>query len=219
MSLIEIPLADLRFLDEELKEPFFEIDLVYANAGHPLNHFGQIYAHNARMMGHKDMVAVLKVVGEYCSDNFGWSLRLLDCLRTYEAQVLMARASTLPAHLLSRPGSGGHVRGMAVDVQPLQSGQPVNFGCPYDDFSQEGQLRAHRKHLFLSEAAEVRNAILANRYRLDRAFTLASEQLRVEINGLATEWWDYRVPNSITSTYSPIRDEDLPPEMRMTAVS
>ena len=212
-----IPSADLRFLDVELSGLDFEIDLVYANADHPLNNFGQIYRKSARMIGHRTMVEILVQVCGFCTENFGWKLRLLDCLRPREAQELMLEAFPLPKSLLSQPGSGGHARGMAIDLQPMKDGVPVDFGSSYDDFSKEGLVRAHRDFMFLSEPARVRNGILANRHRLDRAFAHASGIIGIPIDGVLTEWWDYRIPNSISAGFAPVSDEDLPNEMRMVS--
>jgi D-alanyl-D-alanine dipeptidase len=98
---------------------------------------------------------------------------------------------------------------------PVVGGSPIDFGSSYDDFSESGRMKSHREYPFNDFPPEMRQEILSNRRKLDSAFEWGSQATGTAIQGLLTEWWDYRVPNELTSTLCPISDSDLPPEMRM----
>jgi hypothetical protein len=50
---------------------------------------------------------------------------------------------------------------------------------------------------------------------LTDAMMRAAAALNIDLWPLSQEWWDFRLPREFYDQYAPLRDADLPPEMRM----
>ena len=209
-------------------EPFCGIfpiltDLVYAQAAHPENHFGQIYHKDAILQGHRDLVKIVLLASYRLYRTHGWTLIVKDCLRTIEAQALMVETEIVKANphwlveprFLSSPGQGGHPRGMAVDLDALdRQGKPVDFGTAFDHFSSATDKErnpAHREHPYLIDLAK------NNRQILTDAMMKAATDFNLPMLPLPQEWWDFRFPSTYTNEYEAIRDADLLPHQKMIA--
>lgn len=199
------------------------IDLVYANPASPLNIFGAVYRPQARLWLHESLAQIVALAGLYLKEQ-GFTLLLYDGLRTVEAQERMANSPIAranprwlqePGRLLSPPGAGAHPRGMAIDMTIAKAdGTPIDMGTPFDYLAPDPSPEtnpAHRAYIKMSEQ------IRANREILNNAVRRAAGELKIDINLLAEEWWDFRLPASLYKEYAPISDADLPPSMRMTA--
>lgn len=198
------------------KEPI-KIDLVYAQAGHPRNIFGEaLYHQNARLWAHKYIAAITVLVARTIQHQYKWTLEIQDCLRTVDAQIAMQGTQitkdnpdwmTGPHPLLSKPGMRGHPRGMAIDVAPLdQNGEKIDMGTPFDDLSDASA----RNYTGFDET------ISENRQNLETAFVRSAKALNLPMLPLPNEWWDFRFPSEYTEAYAPLSDADLPPQMQMT---
>lgn len=193
------------------------IDLVYAQADHACNIFGEaIYRGNSRLWAHKDIAAITLLSARTINKEHNWSLRLHDCLRTSDAQIAMADTQIVKDHpewcegpfpLLSKPGMRGHPRAMAIDVSPINANdQLIDMGTVFDDMS-AASARDYKK---LSPES------IANRTILENAFVKSAKALNLPMLPLPNEWWDFRFPNDYTEKYDPLSDADLPPQMQMT---
>lgn len=198
-------------------------DIVYANAAHPENHFGQIYHKDAILQGHRDLVKIVLLVSYRLYQAHGWTLIVKDCLRPIEAQGLMVETDIVKANphwlieprFLSSPGQGGHPRGMAVDLDALDAtGQAVDFGTAFDHFSSatdKDRNPAHREHPDLTNQAG------KNRLILTDAMISAAADFNLPMLPLPQEWWDFRFPSSYTNDFEAISDGDLLPHQKMIA--
>ncbi|MDY0029815.1 MAG: M15 family metallopeptidase [Pseudobdellovibrionaceae bacterium] len=196
-------------------------ECVYAQKDHKENVFGQIYAPEARILGHKDMVLLVLLAAMDLHQSHEWTLIVKDCLRPVEAQQKMIDTDIVRKNpqwleeprFLSSPGQGGHPRGLAVDLSACdKDGRNIDFGTAFDHFSHSSDAAhnpAHRQHPHL--AASVRE----NRGKLDRAMERAAKTLKMELVFLSTEWWDFRMPAAYSNMFSPIRDADLEPWQKM----
>ncbi len=215
---------DLVFLDEFTEKYPLKIDLVYAQPEHSCNLFKTgIYRQAARMIGHREFVAVILRAADICWHENNYIFELKDCLRTVEAQERMRDTEIVrrnphwleePNRLLSPPGRGGHPRGMAVDIILIdKNGKEIDMGTPFDFLSEDRSNNpAARNYLNFPPA------VLENRRILERAMTRAGAELGHEILPLPQEWWDFRFPYGYTNRYAPLYDRDLPPDFRMTAL-
>lgn len=218
----EIPANHLVFFDKLAEIYPIQVDLVYAQPEHPHNHFGTIYDAGARMLGHRDIAAVICLASVHLHATYGWTLIIKDCLRTTEAQALMAETEIVKANphwlveprFLSSPGQGGHPRGMAIDVGAIdENGQDIDFGTPFDYFSSSTDVsinKAHRHYAHLSEQVQ------KNRIILEHTILSAGAVLDAEIYPLPHEWWDFRFPSSYSNQFKPLSDADLPDGYWMT---
>ncbi len=199
-------------------------DIAYARADNLL--FAErIYRQDAQLWLHRDLAAIVLEAARRCFKDHGCRLILHDGLRTVEAQEKMLETARVKANphwlaepgLLSKPGAGGHPRGMAVDVSlEDENGRILDMGTPFDFLSDDpSPLRnpAHRQHTRLSRAAVTNRNILSN------AMMAAAESLKIPLLPLPQEWWDFRLPKEIYELYAPLSDADLPPEMRMMDVN
>jgi D-alanyl-D-alanine dipeptidase len=109
-------------MDRLAPENAFRIQLAYARDDNLL--FGErIYRPNARLWLHEELAEVVAMAASACFENYDLRFVLYDGLRTTDAQEAMLRTERvrgnpewLSENLLSRPGMGGHPRGMAVDI-------------------------------------------------------------------------------------------------------
>lgn len=211
-----INIANLIPLDILIDKEPIQIDIVYADAEHPRNIFGEaIYRKNVRLWAHRDMAVIILLTARFVSQRHGWTLCLKDCLRTTDAQTRMEHTDiakknpqwTIEPRFLSPAGMGGHPRGMAIDVHPMTSdGKQVDMGTEFDEMI-EGSARDFKGH---SED------VLNNRRHLENAFIDAAFAVRLPLYALPNEWWDFRLPGSYNGAYAPLSDADLPPQMQMT---
>lgn len=218
----KIPAHHLVFFDEFTDVFPLGIDLVYAQPTHPDNYFGSIYAPAARLLGHRDLAAVLFLASYRLGQDYGWRLILKDCLRVVEAQDLMTKTPIVQANphwlveprFLSTPGNGGHPRGMAIDVGAYDSsGVDINFGTRFDYFSASTDARVNKAH---RAYADHEDDVKLNRTRLEQAMVQAAIDLNFTIYPLPHEWWDFRFPSSYSNEFTPIHDADLPDGYKMT---
>jgi D-alanyl-D-alanine dipeptidase len=214
-------LADMNALAG--REPV-RVDLVYADAGHKENIFGQaLYGSAARLWLHKLFAPVVLKAAALMLERHGAVLILKDGLRPVEAQEAMQQTAIVranphwsegPNRLLSKPGQGGHPRGMAVDAVPVDAatGTPWDMGTVFDHLTTDPAVnpaaRAYRHF-----AAEV----LENRRKLEQAFVDAAASLDLPLLPLPSEWWDFRFPASFSETFTPVYDKDLPAAMRVVS--
>lgn len=210
--------ADLIAFDIFLDKEPIAIDLVYARADHPRNIFDTaLYLPAARLWGHKDIVAITLLTARQLHRKYGYTLEILDCLRTSDAQQAMQETDIVKAHphwcqdgpmrLLAPPGHGGHPRGMAIDVRVLDANtQEVDMGTPFD-YMEPSSARNYQ---------EFSEEILNNRKILEEAFVSSAKALDLPLLPLPSEWWDFRFPADYYNQYAPLSDADLPPQMQMT---
>lgn len=206
----------------ENSEPV-RIDLVYAGASHPENIFKTaLYKKDARLWLHREFAAVVLRAAAIIYNDHGGLLVLKDGLRPVEAQQAMQQTAIVkqnpqwtapgPHRLLSPPGSGGHPRGMAVDVTIADpNGAEWDMGTPFDYLTTNPAVNPASRS-YQGFAAH----ILANRRKLQDAFEQAAKELGRNVLPLPSEWWDFRFPAKYSEQFAPIADADLPPAMRMT---
>lgn len=215
--------------DDYLSSHPIKIDLVYAKPSHPDNMFKcGIYRPDARMWGHRELAPVVLRAAEICFKKTGWVFELKDCLRTYEAQALMRETDIVkanphwleePGRLLSPPGAGGHPRGMAIDIILVdKNGDEIDMGTPFDYLTTDrANNPAARNYTRFGDDEKRNQQVLYHRRVLEESMMDAAKEKGCELLPLPQEWWDFRFPKSYSETFSPVRDAELPPAMRMTA--
>lgn len=201
------------------------VDAVYADAAHPENFFKTaLYKKNAALWGHKDLVAIVLVAALILNKKYGFTLCVKDCLRPIEAQAAMGQTPIVqanlhwvegPVTLISKPGSGGHPRGMAVDVTVLDKNkQPIDMGTAFDYFTEDMTNNpAARDYTALAQAA------LKNRRLLEDAMLMAADKIGRAVWPLPQEWWDFRFYPDDYNAHKALSDADLPPAMQMVLSS
>jgi D-alanyl-D-alanine dipeptidase len=225
-----IAAADLVALDGFTGTHPVKIDLVYAKTDHPDNMFKtKIYRPDAKMWGHRELVPIILAAAQACFEKTGWAFEIKDCLRTVEAQALMRETAIVKAHpqwleepgrLLSPPGAGGHPRGMAVDIILVdKNGEEIDMGTRFDYLTEDRNNNPAARNYTRFGDDETRNQrILYHRRVLEESMMQAAAAAGRELLPLPQEWWDFRFPASYSAQFEPIRDADLPPDMRMTAL-
>ena len=226
MEQLIIPPQDLQAFDDFTAAEPVAVDLVYAEASHRDNIFGiALYRKEAKLWGHKDMVALVLAAARICSREYGWILEVKDCLRPVEAQAAMQETEIVRAHpewmveprLLSPPGKGGHPRGMAVDLVPLtENGEDIDMGTRFDHFTQDRNNNpAARNYTAFSDDPAYNRMICDNRDKLTAAMTGAAQEAGRVLLPLPQEWWDFRFMPEETARFAPLADADLPEEMKI----
>lgn len=195
------------------------VNLVYAQADHPDNHFGQLYHPEAKILWlHKDLARIVLTASKIAQDRFGWRLRLLDGLRPVEAQIEMQKFG-IPWQMLARPGQGGHPRGMAIDIVPENAdGSLPDMGTPFDQFVEDYERDINYADRSVTEFGKGREAdhrIVQNRQKLTFAMEEAARLCGAEIWPLPHEWWDFRIPKPVSDQFAPLREADLHPFQRL----
>ena len=195
-----------------------EIDVVYANKDHPNNGFGQIYALNASLWCNKDLCKIVLHAAVALNKRYGWKLRVLDCLRTVEAQTRMSGRGIDEA-LVSAPGQGAHPRAMAIDIEPIDAdGVRVEMGTPFDFFADDlSDNKAARNYTQFGSYSNT-DLIRLNRAKLETAFSWAgtkAENRAFHIVPLKQEWWDFRFCSDLFERYAPLSEGDLPEYMKL----
>lgn len=194
------------------------IDLAYAGRDNLL--FGEaIYRGNARLWLHSDLAKIV-LLAAYALPA-GYKFVLYDGLRTTDAQRKMLGTRRVHENpqwleeprLLSPPGSGGHPRGMAVDLSVEKDGKLLDMGTDFDYLAENAAPEhnpAHRAH------PHHPTFVMNNRKLLRIGLMDAAETLNIQLLPLPQEWWDFRLPPATYEQYQPLSDADLPPQMRMT---
>ncbi len=216
----KIDLACLKPMDIYAQDYPLRIDLAYARSDNFL--FGEaLYRPEARLWLHEDLAAIILKASKICFQEYGLYFVLYDGLRTVEAQTLMLETKKVKDNphwlekpqLLSPPGSGGHPRGMAIDLSlETSDGQPVNMGTVFDYLSDDPAPEhnpAHRDHPHFSP--EIKD----NRLKLANSMMKAAHECDMPLLPLPQEWWDFRFPFEIYERFEPLYDSDLPPDMRL----
>lgn len=122
------------------KLPYLEIEIPYSNPAYKLNNFGYVYKRNIQVCLHKDLAKVVIDASRIAFEEYNWKLKIMDGLRTVEAQknMLIAKEkNNWSDNLVSSPGTGAHPRGMAVDIVPIdaKTNDYINMGSVYDEFN------------------------------------------------------------------------------------
>lgn len=229
-SLKYIPVSDLIAFDDFVAVHPVRVDLVYAQPHHVDNIFkAPIYRPEAKMWGHRDLVSLVLDAANICYKKSGWIFELKDCLRTVEAQALMQETDIVkanphwleePNRLLSPPGKGGHPRGMAIDIILIDNnGTEIDMGTSFDHLTKDPHNNPAARHYTRFSEDETRNReIIANRKLLEESMMQAAANAGRALLPLPQEWWDFRFMPDYSASFEPIRDADLPPNMRMTAL-
>ncbi len=203
------------------EENAFRVELAYAKDDNLL--FAErIYRRDARLWLHEELAGVVAMAALACFENYGLHFVLYDGLRTTDAQEAMLRTARvrgnpewLSENLLSRPGMGGHPRGMAVDIGlENEKGELVEMGTDFDFLALDSSPEknpAHRDYKNLSQ--EIRK----NRAALTSSMLGAAKKLKTPLLPLPQEWWDFRLMPDYFNSYAPLADADLPPDMRMVS--
>ena len=211
-----IPPSDLVPMDIFVGHEPIEIDLVYADANHPHNIFGEaLYHKEAKLWAHRDIAAITLLTARILHRKTNCKFSLKDCLRSIEAQAAMGKTQIVkdnpdwikePNRMVSTPGSGAHPRGMAIDVCVLNAaGLEVNMGSSFDEMTP----KSYRSCTDLPEE------VLQNRKLLEDAFIDSARALEFDFLPLPEEWWDFRFPVDVYRQYQPLSDENLPQQMQM----
>ena len=225
MAQHELKLIDpaaLMAMDVFCAQAPIRIDLVYAQKEHPDNVFKTaIYRREARLWLFAPLAMVVMTAANICFREYGYIYVLHDGFRSVEAQAAMQETLVVkqnpqwcegPNRLLSRPGTGGHPRAMAIDITlETENGEKLDMGTPFDGFEadENGLPLAHRKTTSFGDDT------MKNRAILEKTMVQAAHMLDVPLLPLPQEWWDFRLPPEFSGRYAPLHDRDLPPDMRM----
>lgn len=207
-----IPIDDLVCMHDAADHYHYRIDLAYAREDNFL-FAEQIYKSNTRLWLHKTLAEIVCRSAKYCYKTHNARFILYDGLRTTDAQEKMMRTKRARENphwmeeprMLSTPGTGGHPRGMAIDIglETLE-GELINMGTPFDSMTKE----AHRAYNHPEH-------IKKNRAILDESMTSAAQFFKTPLHLLSEEWWDFRLPTDTYTEYAPLSDDDLPAHMRL----
>ncbi len=219
-DLKTVPISDLIDMHALREQYGFVISLDYAK--HDNNLFKeQIYRPDARLWLYKDLATIILKAASVAQNKYQCRLILFDGLRTVEAQEKMLTTRRAienphwlePPRLLSPPGSGAHPRGMAIDVSLIDAtGTQLDMGTPFDEMCENASAKhnpAHRKYALLP------NEIQKNRAKLNDCIQSAAAEQKIQLTLLDEEWWDFRLAADFYSGFSPIKETDLPVDMRL----
>lgn len=213
----KVPASDLVPMDRFKAEPI-KVDLVYASKNHPENIFkAELYHPSAHLSLHKDLAKIVIGAARTLYTNHQYILVLKDGLRTVDAEILATQTDAYqknpqwregPNVLLSKPGTGAHPRGMAIDVSlETIDGSPVDMGTVFDEMTEQSA----RDYAGFSSDTLERRAIL------ETAFLEQAARLQLPLLPLPAEWWDFRFPRSYYEQWLPLYDTDVPPPLKMVA--
>lgn len=206
----ETDLVNLTRMKFEGKLPYLDIEIPYSDPEHELNNFGFVYKKNIQVCLHKDLAKIVIEASKIAYKKYGWKLKIMDGLRTVEAQLNMLKTkkeNNWPDDLVSSPGTGAHPRGMAVDILPIDAGtnEYIEMGSVYDEFNE----KSSRTYENLPKT------VLENRGKLNKIMRKAAKLNKIELVELSTEWWDFRLKEKVWGKYRAISDDDLPSELKM----
>lgn len=180
----------------------------------------QIYHSSARLWLHQELAVIVLLAAKLCHDKHGLCFALHDGLRTKDAQKKMLHTQRVQENphwleeprLLSPPGAGAHPRGMAIDISlQTEEGSFVDMGTPFDYLAERpgpNSNPAHREYLHSKKVKE-------NRTMLDKPMLEAALRFNTSLHLLPQEWWDFRFQKNYYEDFEPLKDSDLPPQMRM----
>lgn len=218
-----IPHSDLICMDELQDHWKFRVETAYSE-DHNLLFGERIYHIRAKLFLHKDLAQIVCLAAKTCIENDHYRFILYDGLRTTTAQEKMLHTKRVQNNpqwleeprLLSPPGAGGHPRGMAIDIAlETIEGVLLDMGTAFDFLapnSHPDHNPAHRHYKGHSEQ------IMLNREILNTHMINAAQHFHLPLVLLPEEWWDFRFPADIYNQYTPISDNDLPPDMRLVDV-
>lgn len=195
------------------------MDAVYADPEDKDNHFKGLYHPEAKIIwAHRELAKVTLIAAKICEELHGWCLQINDCLRPVEAQEAMEKYGYHPS-LVSLPGSGGHPRAMAIDIQPIdiQTGAFVDMGTPFDSFADDPKSDnpAARNYTKFSKSPAENQKIMENRQKLENAMKMAATVIGRKIVPLPQEWWDFRFDEKTIDSHAALREADLKPYQRL----
>ncbi len=213
-----ISVDDLVCMDDGAQAFSYRVEVAYAREDNLL--FGErIYRADAKLYLHKDLAGIVRGAAAYCYEKYKIRFVLYDGLRSVEAQEAMMRTRRVldnphwlePPRLLSPPGTGGHPRGMAVDIGLEDiDGRLIDMGCAFDFLAENPNADLNPAHRNYAHP----KSILDNRKMLDSAMIWAAEQQGTALVLLPQEWWDFRLEASFFERYKPLYDRDLPAGMK-----
>lgn len=196
------------------------VDVAYARADNFLFQ-ERIYRTDAKLHLHKFLADIVLHSADLAFQRHGFTLVLYDGLRTVDAQQRMLETQKVKDHphwveniprLLSRPGEGGHPRGMAVDVSLLDAdGMPLDMGTVFDFLAENPDAAHNPAHRMHPQSEPVRR----NRSVLDSVMLEGAQMAGHPLFPLPQEWWDYRLPLDIIKQYAPLGESDLNPDQRL----
>lgn len=186
------------------------IDLAYSKANHPDNIFGQLYKPNAKLYLHPLLANIVIKAAKICQKDHNWQLRLYDGYRPTEAQEIMANYN-IDKTMLAKKGEGGHPRGMAIDLQPqTNDGKLIDMGTRFDYFPPDIKDNPSAR-----DYKNLPNIVKENRQKLTKAMRDAAKAYNLHLLPLPSEWWDFRLEPKLYNKYAPLKNTDLPKNMRM----
>jgi len=200
-----------RLIDMGVQDAKLRTRPVYAG---PDNFLGQaIYKKNAKIWLFDDFAKIVLAAAKRSVDEYGFYFVLTDGLRTVDAQehMLATRRTQenpqwVKSQMLSKPGFGGHPRGMAVDIILEDAmGRKLDMGTELDDMSAASAR----------DYADLPEDVLERRHILERLMCDAAAEQDQPLLPLPGEWWDFRFPPEVYEEYAPLSDASLPPMMRM----
>lgn len=198
----------------------YKIELAYAKNDNLL--FGErIYNPAANLYLHEDLASIVMKAANICLQEHNARFILYDGLRTIEAQQKMLGTKRVRENphwleeprLLSPPGTGGHPRGMAIDIglEDL-NGNLIDMGTEFDFLAKNPHENFNPAHRFYKNLSD---EVIKNRKKLDNSMARAAEELNLPISPLPQEWWDFRFPADFYNQYAPISENDMPEDMRL----
>lgn len=200
----------------------YRVELAYAHDDNFLFE-ERIYRQDAQLWLHKDLAHIVFEAAQMCHQLYDLRFVLYDGLRTCEAQTRMMqtqRAKDNPhwmetPRLLSLPGTGGHPRAMAIDIDlETPEGTLLDMGTPFDFLADRPDAEHNPAHRDFRHPPE----ILDNRGILNLCMHEASLKHGVPLYPLPEEWWDFRLPPEVYNQYAPLSEADLPEKMRLLDV-
>jgi D-alanyl-D-alanine dipeptidase len=211
---------DLLCFDDLADTLPIRVDLVYARPDHKDNIFKtQIYKPEARLWCHRDLLNITINAAEICYAETGYIFEIKDSLRVCEAQEKMQQTDIVkanpqwceePDRLLSKPGKGGHPRGMAIDIILIDAnGEEIDMGTRFDYFTEDKNCNPAAR-----DYTDLHSDILHNRKILEQAMLTAATQAGREVLPLPQEWWDFRFMPAYTNQFAPLYDADMPEEKK-----
>lgn len=201
----------------------FRVEVAYAQDNNELFK-ERIYKVVAGLYLYQDLADVVVMAAQHCFEVHNLRFILYDGLRTYEAQERMMETQRVKDNphwleeprLLSPPGSGGHPRGMAIDIGlETLDGKLLDMGTAFDYLAEDSSAEHNPAHRDYNKHEDI---VYRNRAILDEAMAFGSAGVCVPILPLPQEWWDYRLPVEVFSEYAPIREGDLPDNMKLLDV-
>ncbi|MBU6235443.1 MAG: D-Ala-D-Ala dipeptidase, partial [Alphaproteobacteria bacterium] len=204
--------SDLIDLDAEAAKRGIRLrtDLIYAQPEHPLNGTFKeaIYKPDARLWLFRDLAEITLHAAKAANEK-GLVFIVTDGLRTTDAQQRMIDTAIVranphwvidgPKMLLSKPGGGGHPRGMAVDIYlETSAGEVLDMGTPLDYFSTDPEDNPAAR-----DYKGFAGTVYANRTLLENLMLDAAKAYGTGLLPLPSEWWDFRLLPEFFNAYAP----------------